>query len=41
MKGYEAEKGKYIELTCEVLEAIAMDSTRMIDIDDCTRERDR
>lgn len=32
IKGYEVEKGKYIELTADELEAAAIESTRMIDI---------
>jgi Ku protein len=40
MKGYEAEKGKYIELTKEELEAVAVDSTRMIDIDEFVPEKE-
>lgn len=33
VKGYEAKKGEYIELEPEELEAVALDSTRMIDIE--------
>jgi Ku protein len=33
VKGYEASKGSYIELEPEELEAVALDSTRMIDIE--------
>jgi DNA end-binding protein Ku len=40
MKGYEAEKGKYIELTKDELEAVAIDSTRMIDIDEFVPEKE-
>jgi len=40
MKGYEAEKGKYIELTSEELEAVAVDSTRTIDIDEFVPEKE-
>ena len=40
MKGYEVEKGKYIELTSEELEAAAIESTRMIDIDEFVPEKE-
>jgi DNA end-binding protein Ku len=33
VKGYEAKKGQYIELEPEELEAVALESTRMIDIE--------
>ena len=33
-KGYEVGKGQYIEVTDEELEAIALESTRTIDIDE-------
>jgi Ku protein len=33
VKGYEARKGEYIELEPEELEAVAIESTRMIDIE--------
>jgi DNA end-binding protein Ku len=33
IKGYEASKGSYIELTPEELEAVAVESTRVIDIE--------
>lgn len=33
IEGYEVEKGRYIELTPEELEAVAIESIRMIDID--------
>lgn len=33
IKGYEARKGEYIELEPEELEAVALESTRMIDIE--------
>lgn len=40
MKGYEVEKGQYLELTPEELEAISIESTRMIDIDQFVPERE-
>jgi DNA end-binding protein Ku len=40
IKGYEVEKGKYIELTSEELEAAAIDSTRMIEIDEFVPEKE-
>src|SRR5205085_11895657 len=33
-KGYEVGKGQYLEVTDEELEAIALESTRTIDIDE-------
>ena len=33
IKGYQVSKGQYIEITDEDLEAVAVDSTRTIDID--------
>ena len=33
VKGYEVSKGKYIEVEPDELEAVEIDSTRMIDID--------
>ena len=33
IKGYEASKGSYIQLEPEELEAVAIESTRMIDIE--------
>src|SRR5438067_9267311 len=33
VKGYEVAKGDYIELDDEELEAVALDSTRTIDVD--------
>ena len=40
MKGYEVEKGSYIELTPEELEAAAINSTRMIDIDEFVPQKE-
>ncbi|HSP61446.1 MAG TPA: Ku protein [Pyrinomonadaceae bacterium] len=40
MKGYEVEKGQYLELTTEELEAAAIDSTRTIDIDQFVPEKE-
>ena len=40
MKGYEAEKGSYIELTQEELQAAAIESTRMIDIEEFVPEKE-
>lgn len=40
MKGYEVEKGSYIELTPEELEAAAIDSTRTIDIDEFVPQKE-
>lgn len=40
MKGYEVEKGQYLELSPEELEAISIDSTRMIDIDQFVPEKE-
>jgi DNA end-binding protein Ku len=34
IKGYEVSKGDYLELAPEELEAVALDSTRTIDIDE-------
>jgi non-homologous end joining protein Ku len=34
VSGYEVGKGQYIEVTDEELEAIALESTRTIDIDE-------
>ena len=34
IKGYEVAKGEYIEITDEELEAVALDSTKTIDIDE-------
>src|SRR6202166_2748699 len=34
IKGYEVAKGEYIEVTDEELEAVALESTRTIDIDE-------
>ncbi len=34
VKGYEVAKGEYIEITDEELEAVALDSTKTIDIDE-------
>jgi len=34
IKGYEVGKGEYIELDPEVLEAVAIESKRIIDIDE-------
>jgi DNA end-binding protein Ku len=34
VKGYEVSKGHYLEVTEEELEAISIESTRTIDIDD-------
>jgi DNA end-binding protein Ku len=34
IKGYEVSKGRYIEITDEELEAIALESTKTIDIDE-------
>jgi DNA end-binding protein Ku len=34
VKGYEVGKGQYIEITDEELEAVALESTRTIDIDE-------
>jgi len=35
VKGYEARKNEYIELEPDELDAIALDSTRVIEIDEC------
>lgn len=40
MKGYEVEKGSYIELTAEELEAAAIDSTRTIEIDEFVPQKE-
>lgn len=40
MKGYEVDKGSYIELSSEELEAVAVESTRMIDIDEFVPEKE-
>jgi len=40
IKGYEVEKGQYIELTAEELEAAAIESVRMIDIDQFVPENE-
>lgn len=40
MKGYEVEKGQYLELSPEELEAVSIDSTRMIDIDQFVPEKE-
>jgi DNA end-binding protein Ku len=40
IKGYEVEKGKYIELTPEEIEAAAIESTRIIDIDEFVPEKE-
>lgn len=40
IKGYEVEKGRYIELTPEELEAVAIESIRMIDIDQFVPEKE-
>jgi DNA end-binding protein Ku len=40
MKGYEVEKGQYLELTKEELEAVAVESTRMIDIEQFVPENE-
>lgn len=40
IKGYEVEKGRYIELTPEELEAVAIESIRMIDIDRFVPEKE-
>lgn len=40
IKGYEVEKGKYIELTPQELEAAAIESTRMIDITQFVLEKE-
>ncbi len=40
VKGYEVDKGSYIELTSEELEAAAIESTRMIDIDQFVPEKE-
>jgi DNA end-binding protein Ku len=40
IKGYEVEKGQYIELTPDELEAVAIESIRMIDIDQFVPEKE-
>lgn len=40
IKGYEVEKGAYIELTKDELEAAAIESVRMIDIDQFVPEKE-
>lgn len=40
MKGYEVEKGQYLELSPEELDAISIESTRMIDIDQFVPEKE-
>ena len=40
VKGYEVDKGSYVELTSEELEAAAIESTRMIDIDQFVPEKE-
>jgi DNA end-binding protein Ku len=40
VKGYEVDKGSYIELTSEELEAAAIESTRMIDINQFVPEKE-
>jgi DNA end-binding protein Ku len=40
VKGYEVDKGSYIELTSDELEAAAIESTRMIDIDQFVAEKE-
>ena len=40
IKGYEVEKGSYIELTPEELEAAAIESSRMIDIEQFVPEKE-
>jgi hypothetical protein len=37
IKGYEVSKGEYIELGPEELEAVAIDSKRTLEIDECRR----
>ena len=39
VKGYEVGKGQYIELEPEELEAVAIDSRRIIDIEQFVAER--
>ncbi len=38
-KAYQISKEQYVEFTDEELEAVAIDSTRAIDIDSCRRKR--
>ena len=40
VKGYEVQKGEYIELTEDELEAAAIESSRMIDIDQFVPEKE-
>ena len=40
IKGYEVQKGEYVELTPEELEAAAIESTRMIDIEQFVPEKE-
>jgi DNA end-binding protein Ku len=40
IKGYEVGKGDYVELTPEELDAVALDSTRVIDIDSFVPKRE-
>jgi DNA end-binding protein Ku len=40
IKGYEVEKGQYLELTAEELEAAAIESNRMIDISEFVPEKE-
>lgn len=40
IKGYEVEKGQYIELTSEELEAVTIESIRMINIDQFVPEKE-
>ena len=40
MKGYEVEKGRYLELTKDELDAVAVESTRMIDIEEFVPEKE-
>lgn len=40
IKGYEVEKGQYLELTPEELEAVAIESSRMIDIEEFVPEKE-
>jgi len=41
VKGYEVSKGEYIELDPEELEAVALDSKRIIEIDEFRHHRGR
>jgi DNA end-binding protein Ku len=40
IKGYEVEKGQYLQLTPDELEAAAIESSRMIDIDEFVPEKE-